>query len=178
MQQNYSDAAREKRRQYTREWCQKHKAHRNSKRRERRAVETPEQRELRRAKHREESRAYYQRHIERLRPLRVAQQTKYVKANRAKVYARRERLQLKKREWLAAYKAERGCSRCPERDPICLDFHHRAGKQTGDRWISLMTGWSLARIQKEVAKCDVICSNCHRKLHAAEQSGMWRRKRK
>ena len=22
------------------------------------------------------------------------------------------------------YKAERGCCRCPENDPVCLDFHH------------------------------------------------------
>lgn len=62
------------------------------------------------------------------------------------------------------------CSRCPETHPACLDFHHRdpatksfnIGEHYGKhRW---------KRILEEVAKCDILCSNCHRKLHYAERS--------
>jgi hypothetical protein len=29
--------------------------------------------------------------------------------------------------------------------------------------------WAWDRIMKEAAKCIIVCSNCHRKLHAAER---------
>lgn len=30
----------------------------------------------------------------------------------------------------------------------------------------VMGGYGLARIKEEIVKCDVLCANCHRKLHA------------
>jgi hypothetical protein len=58
------------------------------------------------------------------------------------------------------------CARCPERHPAALDFHHRDGK---GKELSLSdavsNGWSRKRLDAEIAKCEVLCSNCHRKLH-------------
>ncbi len=60
-----------------------------------------------------------------------------------------------------------GCRFCKEREPICLDFHHRnkAEKEFG---ISQMIGshrnWE--RIQREINKCEIVCANCHRKVHS------------
>ncbi len=72
-------------------------------------------------------------------------------------------------EWINTYKAEHGCTRCPERDPACLDFHHRDGEQK-EATISLVVWrWSLERLKVELAKCDVTCANCHRKLHRDER---------
>lgn len=62
------------------------------------------------------------------------------------------------------------CTKCGCDDPACLDFHHRnhADKITE---VSLAAArWSIKRIQEEIDKCDVLCSNCHRKLHAAERA--------
>lgn len=58
------------------------------------------------------------------------------------------------------------CVRCGESHPACLDFHHRDPTQK-DIVLSRIasTGWGHVRIQKEVAKCDILCANCHRKLH-------------
>lgn len=63
------------------------------------------------------------------------------------------------------YKAGLKCERCSETHPACLDFHHLdpAAKE-GDVG-RLARGWSLDRLKKEIAKCIVLCSNCHRKEH-------------
>jgi hypothetical protein len=84
-------------------------------------------------------------------------------------YFRRYRAE--KRDRLEAYKASKGCSRCGEADPACLQFHHR-DPDTKDRTISRMYGrtWSWPRIEAEIAKCDVLCANCHLKLHRKEDS--------
>lgn len=46
-------------------------------------------------------------------------------------------------------------------DPVCMDFDHRPGevKLFG---IGGKNSMSLERFLAEAAKCDVVCSNCHR----------------
>ena len=65
------------------------------------------------------------------------------------------------------YKAEQGCCRCPENDPVCLDFHHTGDNKEIDVSVAIAKAWSQKRIQKEMDKCIIICANCHRKLHAS-----------
>ena len=62
------------------------------------------------------------------------------------------------------YKQSRSCSICGESHPACLDFHHTNSdkKEIG---IARMFGSTIERIMGEIAKCDLLCSNCHRKLH-------------
>lgn len=57
-----------------------------------------------------------------------------------------------------------GCVYCGEDDPVCLDFHHRnpAEKEANARDLAT---WSTLRLLRELAKCDVVCANCHRKIH-------------
>lgn len=64
------------------------------------------------------------------------------------------------------------CAICGESDKSCLDFHHRDPK-TKDKELRGMFGreWGKGRILAEVEKCDVLCSNCHRKLHASMRGG-------
>ncbi len=56
------------------------------------------------------------------------------------------------------------CNRCPEKDPRCLDFHH-IDHATKSFCVSAAPncGYSRERILEEIAKCEVICANCHRK---------------
>jgi len=53
------------------------------------------------------------------------------------------------------------CAHCGEQNPIVLDFDHLSGK---DRSISnaAWSCWSIARLDKEIAKCQILCANCHR----------------
>lgn len=70
------------------------------------------------------------------------------------------------RAW--AYKQKRtagGCARCDEDDPLCLDFHHTSEdkKTTVSNMISNTK--PKDEIAAEIAKCTVLCANCHRRVH-------------
>lgn len=84
------------------------------------------------------------------------------KEHYASVIQRRRELQDK----VVVYKAERGCSRCPEHHPAALDFHHidASGKISTIARITRL-GWSWERILTEIIKCEILCANCHRKEH-------------
>lgn len=60
-----------------------------------------------------------------------------------------------------------GCLICDETDLSCLDFHHLSDK---DQIVSTMLGMSDKKVRNEIAKCVVLCANCHRKLHAGKIS--------
>src|SRR5437763_16015972 len=72
------------------------------------------------------------------------------------------------RRWLNEYKATLCCSRCAENHPACLDFHHLDPHTKVDGITELIKRIvSKQRILDEIAKCEVICANCHRKEHYA-----------
>lgn len=62
-----------------------------------------------------------------------------------------------------------GCIKCGEKDPACLDFHHRNGKLDKLGNIGTFRKFGKQRILDEIAKCDVLCANCHRKHHRDER---------
>ena len=67
-----------------------------------------------------------------------------------------------RREWLANYKLERGCELCGFREhAAALDFDHmdRDAKKVG---VGMMQMRAWSSIKAEVAKCRVLCANCHR----------------
>lgn len=70
-------------------------------------------------------------------------------------------------QWYEAYKKTLKCERCPENDPVCLDFHH-INPQEKDFAVSIIVRgtYSKERIMKEINKCIVLCANCHRKEHS------------
>lgn len=70
--------------------------------------------------------------------------------------------------WLTEYK-KRGCMTCGETFKECLDFHHRDPKHKKFDIGHRAGESSLEVLQKEIAKCDLLCSNCHRKLHTLER---------
>jgi len=70
------------------------------------------------------------------------------------------------REYVLQYLSDKSCSQCPENHIAALDFHHRDPNQKEQSIARLSrNGISLDRIKKEIEKCDILCSNCHRKLH-------------
>ena len=70
------------------------------------------------------------------------------------------------RQWLRSLKEGQKCLYCTESHPACLDYHHRdATEKKFNISDSPTRGYSKETILLEIAKCDLVCSNCHRKLH-------------
>ena len=80
-----------------------------------------------------------------------------------------KRAQDQKRQILLDARAG-GCIKCGEKHPSCLDFHHRGGKKDKLGNISETRKFAVKRILEEIAKCDVLCANCHRKHHWNERN--------
>jgi hypothetical protein len=73
------------------------------------------------------------------------------------------------KSWLVEYRVSKGCKNCGEKHPACLDFHHINRNKHAANFSGLVNlGYGKARLIKEISKCDVLCSNCHRKLHWEE----------
>ena len=65
------------------------------------------------------------------------------------------------------YKSTRACPYCGESDPACLDFHHRDPADKLHEICDLSnSGCAISTLIKEIEKCILLCSNCHRKYHA------------
>lgn len=64
-----------------------------------------------------------------------------------------------------AHKRAKGCLHCRNDEPSVLDFHH-IDPETKLYNVSEMVGrgMSIELIFDEIAKCIVLCSNCHRKV--------------
>lgn len=97
---------------------------------------------------------------------------KFYKNNRQLVIdeskRRRERLKIE----INALKASQGCLLCNEIDPCCLDFHH---KDRTTKTFTVSQGlcgktYGREKLYKEIEKCIILCSNCHRKIHAGKLS--------
>lgn len=92
--------------------------------------------------------------------------------NREEQYARVKRNQKRIKDWIDALKRTLSCIQCGENHPGCLDFHHRdPSEKKSDIGRIHLRGWSMKRVILEIKKCDVLCANCHRKLHWAQKHG-------
>jgi len=91
------------------------------------------------------------------------------------VKERKDAARLTAREYVYQYLSTHPCSECGESDPMVLEFHHRGEKA---RDVSYLTaaGYSVATIQAEIDKCDVLCANCHRR-HTMKERGWFRGKK-
>ena len=91
------------------------------------------------------------------------------------VLADRLRLRTETQARMWAYLATHACVDCGEADAVVLEFDHRRDKAQN---VSAMArgGWVWARIEEEIAKCEVRCANCHRRRTAKAQ-GYYERKR-
>ena len=79
------------------------------------------------------------------------------------IYKRRKEI----KAWFDSYKSKTECQHCEDSRILVLQFHHLDPKKK-DLNLSLASrnGWSIERIKKEIAKCIVLCSNCHILEHA------------
>lgn len=60
------------------------------------------------------------------------------------------------------------CQLCGENNPVCLDLHHHNdNKFLG---VSKLLMRNINLLKEEIAKCCVVCANCHRKIHNGDLS--------
>lgn len=92
---------------------------------------------------------------------------RYYQEHKNIMKARAARRTQKKQAELQRLKVSFGCRKCGERDPRCLQFHHR---NPNEKKFDLPT-WANAskkRLQKELNKCEILCANCHAKEHVPD----------
>lgn len=78
----------------------------------------------------------------------------------------RKKYETVKNKWYTDLKETLSCEHCGENHTACIDFHH---KDPHDKEIAvsdaLRMRWPEEKVRAEIAKCMVLCANCHRKLH-------------
>lgn len=64
------------------------------------------------------------------------------------------------------WKSQQKCILCGEDEPSALDCHHLdpTEKEFSISSASMIKKWAV--LEKELEKCVILCSNCHRKVHA------------
>ena len=70
----------------------------------------------------------------------------------------------RKREWFERIKADMKCQQCGTNHPATLDFHHHED----NKLFTVSEGldrYSEKKMLDEIAKCEVLCANCHRIHH-------------
>ena len=98
------------------------------------------------------SRAHYAANKESHNARRCANQKRYSQQNRVK---------------LLEYLRGKCCVDCGESDPIVLDFDHVSGAKDYNIG-NMITQATLTRIERELLKCEIRCSNCHRRKTARQ----------
>jgi hypothetical protein len=64
---------------------------------------------------------------------------------------------------LHLYKEKKGCFDCRNKYPhYVLEFDHKPGFQKIDVVYRVLRNYGAEAAWAEVAKCDVVCSNCHK----------------
>lgn len=95
----------------------------------------------------------------------------YKEKYKQKAYEKNITSRDKLRLLVESYKTK--CSKCGEERKYCLDFHHRDGEEKESAIAQIpYRHFSIERAKKEIEKCDIVCSNCHRELHHNERNGV------
>jgi hypothetical protein len=101
-------------------------------------------------------------------PCRAAYKREHYAANRERyitnAHRRKQAIALERAGHLVEFFRERPCVDCGETDPMVLEFDH-----LGDKSFNIAKGLrthSWQAVLDEIAKCEVVCANCHRRRTA------------
>jgi hypothetical protein len=84
--------------------------------------------------------------------------------------AQRRRLLRERTEFLLEYFETNPCRDCGETDPVVLEFDHLRDKRFTIGGQLAYYNWE--RVLEEIAKCEVVCANCHRRRTARRQGSI------
>ena len=102
------------------------------------------------------SSAYHREHY-------LANKQRYVDQARAT----RDALRLRRGDLILNYLRDHPCADCGEDDPVVLEFDHLRDKK-----FDISRGYidvALDKLLAEIAKCEVVCANCHRRRTVARR---------
>ena len=69
----------------------------------------------------------------------------------------------KRREWFNSFKEGQSCRKCGiVYPPYVLDWHHKNPKEKLFNLSKASFRVSRSRLLAEMAKCELLCANCHR----------------
>jgi 5-methylcytosine-specific restriction endonuclease McrA len=85
-----------------------------------------------------------------------------------KVAVRQREVILRARQFVWDYLSMHPCVECGENDPVVLEFDHITGSKRKTVTELAGQGYSLETVKKEIAKCQVLCANCHRQKTSKE----------
>jgi hypothetical protein len=83
----------------------------------------------------------------------------------AQIRTRKKKLLAENRARIVRFLAERCCADCGETDLVVLEFDHLRDNSHNISYL-VRAGYEWAYILEEIAKCDVVCTNCHRRRTA------------
>lgn len=82
--------------------------------------------------------------------------------NRDAINAARRQARADTRAYVAALKVALPCADCGSHFPaVCMDFDHVRGTKVANV-ARIVADANLDRLKDEIAKCDLVCANCHR----------------
>lgn len=84
---------------------------------------------------------------------------------REKYIARALSLKRRRREFVRQQKIGKKCKYCPENRPYCLDWHHPEDNKEQGLCQMAHRGVSEEKLLAEIAKCELVCKNCHAEIH-------------
>jgi hypothetical protein len=89
---------------------------------------------------------------------------KYYEKNKAAQLVRNKNKKDQIRSYIRQYKEHHGCMDCKVKTYpyYVLDFDHRDPQEKLRSPSTLANGNSWKNMLEEIAKCDVVCANCHR----------------
>ena len=87
--------------------------------------------------------------------------------NKEKILEKSRKVSAQNRLIYNEWKKTLSCIKCGENHPACIEFHH-INPEEKEYTISMLSGKTLKFILKEAAKCQILCANCHRKLHFSD----------
>lgn len=94
----------------------------------------------------------------------------YNESNKEYLNQKRQERRRMRYLYLLTYLSNHGCVDCGETDPVVLDFDHVTGSKITELSKMAHDVKPMSVIQAEIEKCQVRCSNCHRKKTAKEQN--------
>lgn len=65
---------------------------------------------------------------------------------------------------------KKGCQKCGEKRLYVLDCHHKLENEKFDDISKMIKSSGVEQLNRELQKCVVLCSNCHREFHFLERA--------